>query len=502
MRPGQLEPHLVFTAAGRLLSSTRQGDTLLWNAHTGRILRRFPVGGLPAVSANGRRVALGINSPSLANPSAKVTVLDLRTGRHPTLSANLPGVWIRSIAFTPDGSRVVAGATDGVHVWNAASGAIAETYTGQSGRRAVMTLDPRGATVISGGQDGSVAVFDLSGRRRLGRAFTWNRPAQSCPSAPCAIVSPQGLMATDQGDGTIALVDLHTLRLTRTLPARNGAFANGLSFLPDGRTLVTGGTNRHVTFWDLTTDRVTRTLRLADPVWWTAVSPDSRLLAVQTQAANSLDSRVDMIQIATGKVVLTKTVHDGYGGVEFSRDGHELVALGCCAPRSTVVAWDTHTGAQLFRHGSGVQVTSFDLSPDARLVAVGTEDGKVLLLNARTGRQDGAPIQVAAGLVGQLAFSPDGTSFAIASNDGTASLWDLRSRKRLGNPLPPLPGAVPGVVFEPSGRLLVGYVSNAYQWPTDVGTWEQFACQVAGRNLSRAEWRDLLPNRAYQRVCV
>jgi hypothetical protein len=35
----------------------------------------------------------------------------------------------------------------------------------------------------------------------------------------------------------------------------------------------------------------------------------------------------------------------------------------------------------------------------------------------------------------------------------------------------------------------------------DVGTWERFACQVAGRNLTRAEWRDLLPDRPYKLVC-
>ena len=47
-----------------------------------------------------------------------------------------------------------------------------------------MTLDPSGATVIVGGQDGSVTVFDLAGRRQLGRFFSWNRPDQGCPTRP------------------------------------------------------------------------------------------------------------------------------------------------------------------------------------------------------------------------------------------------------------------------------------------------------------------------------
>ena len=500
MRPGQLEPHLQFTANGLLLSSAEQGDTVMWNADTGRILRSFPIGGQPGLSAGGREVALGVNSPSLAAPSSKVVVLNLLTGGYRTLTADLPGEWIRTIAFTPDGSKIVAGTLDGVYVWDAATGLIAQTYTGQPGRRAVMTLDPRGTTVVSGAQDGSIAAFDLSGTRRLGRFFSWNRPDESCGYDPCAVVNKQGLMATDQGDGTIALVDLHTLRLTRTLPRRDGAIANAVSFLPDGRTLVTGGTNRQVTFWDLMTGRITRTLRFTDPVWWTAVSPDGKLLAVQTQADSSRDAHVEMVAIATGRVLQSHIVRDSWSGVEFSPDGRELVALGCCASGSELVAWDIRTGAQLFSR-SGAQAYAFDLAPDSRLLAVGTGDGNVLLLDPRTGRQSGAPIEVAAGHIIAVKFSPAGSMFAVASNDGTASLWDVQSRKRLGNPFPPLPGAIPDLVFEPSGRVLFPYVSNAYEWPTDVGTWERFACRVAGRDLTPQEWRDLLPSRAYRPVC-
>jgi hypothetical protein len=60
---------------------------------------------------------------------------------------------------------------------------------------------------------------------------------------------------------------------------------------------------------------------------------------------------------------------------------------------------------------------------------------------------------------------------------------------------------VPNVVFEPNGRLLIGYLSNAFEWPTNLRTWERFACRAAGRSLTPAEWHDVLPNRAYQSVC-
>ena len=504
MHPGQEEPHVAFTSAAVLLTSAQHGDTILWNARRGRIVRRYGVGGLPAVAADGREVALGMNSPGTdAATSASVAVLDLRTGRHRTLTANLPTAWIRGIAFTPDGARIVAGAFDGVHVWDVATGAITETYVGQPGQRSVFALDPRGATVIFGAQDGSIATFDVSGQRRLGRALRWTG-AGSCggQSGPCDAVSRQSdLLADTQVGGSVALVSLRTLRLARTLPARDGRDANAVSFLPDGRTLANGGSNGKVTLWDVRTGRVARELRFSDPVVWTAASPDGKLLAVQTQSAGSPDSRVEVVQIANGRVLQSHIVRHGFGGLAFSPDGGELVALGCCTRGSTVVAWDTRSGRQLFSRGVGDHATAIDVAPDSRLVGVATQDGKVLFLDARSGKPTQPPIQAATGNIAYVSFSPDGRSLAVGAADNAVSVWDLRSRKRLGNPFGPYPGIIPATEFEPNGRLLIGLLENAVEWPTDVRTWERFACRAAGRDLTRQEWNDLVPNRPYRQVC-
>ena len=500
--PNQAEPHVAFTPKGMLLTSAQQGNTLLWDPRTGRIVRRFPLGGLPAIAPDGRTVALGQNNPLSGDQSASITLLDLRTGSHHTLLGTLPDHWIRSLAFTPDGTELAGAATDGMHVWNVNSGKIVESYVAGAGPRSLSTLDPSGPTLISGAQDGSIAAFDLSGRRSLGRAFRWNTPDQACGYSPCMSINRQSqLMASDQGDGTVAIVDLRTLRLTRTLPALDGSTAAAISFMPDGRTLVTGGINHRVTFWDVGSGRATRTLRFPAPVWWTGASPDGKLLAVQTGPPDGADNHVEVIQLATGKVLQNHALRYGPSGVEFSPDGRELVSLGCCwtGSGSTLVGWDAHTGRQLFSLGS-LDAEAFDLSPDSRLFGVGTGDGRFVALDARTGKPT-ASIQVGAGEISDVSFSPDGRSLAIASNDHTASVWDLRSGKRLGNAFGPYPGTVPAVLFEHNGQLLINLLSNGIEWPMDVRSWEQFACQAAGRDLTHAEWHDLLPNRAYQPDC-
>ena len=80
MRPEQWEPHVGFASERTLVSSAQQGETILWDARTGRIKRRFGFGGRLAVARGGRMVALALNSPFPAEGNSKVALLDLRTG--------------------------------------------------------------------------------------------------------------------------------------------------------------------------------------------------------------------------------------------------------------------------------------------------------------------------------------------------------------------------------------------------------------------------------------
>jgi hypothetical protein len=88
------------------------------------------------------------------------------------------------------------------------------------------------------------------------------------------------------------------------------------------------------------------------------------------------------------------------------------------------------------------------------------------------------------------------------SSDQTTTLLDLRSRKPLGNAFPNEQSAITVPTFEPNGDLFINYLSNGEEWPMDLRKWERSACQVAGRDLTRAEWSDLLPNRPYRHICL
>jgi WD40 repeat protein/class 3 adenylate cyclase len=488
------EAAVAFTPRGVLVTSAQNGQMLLWDTRSGRIQRRLPFGGPFALSPDGHLAAVARNNPNAADPSARMAVLDLRTGRHRFLEDLPAKAWIVALQFTPNGESVIgADFGGGLRVWNLASGTIVQTFQGGLN----LAVTPNGHTVLSEG-----VAWDLSGEQSLSRPFRWRTPTEGCATTPCFRIDPDSsLMAEALSDGTVGLVDLRTRRMVDTLPAKNGDEAEALAFFPDGRTLVTGGINGNVTLWDVETRSVVRTLRFRAPVWWVAVSPDGKLLAVQTKADNSPSSSVEVQEIASGEVLYRDTVPNGKGGLEFSPDGRALAALGCCEPDSTIKVWEARSGADLFSPLVDGHATSIAFSPDGRLLGAGTEDGKIVLWDVRGRTRRGSPIQVATGAVNPIAFSPDGRLFVVSSADQTTTLWDLGSRKRLGNAFPIEQGSIPVSRFAPGGNLVIDNLTDTAQWPTDLRTWERFACQVAGRALTRAEWSELLPDRPYRRIC-
>lgn len=55
--------------------------------------------------------------------------------------------------------------------------------------------------------------------------------------------------------------------------------------------------------------------------------------------------------------------------------------------------------------------------------------------------------------------------------------------------------------FAAGGDLVIDNVAHVSVWPMDLRAWVRFACQVTVRDLTRAEWSDLLPDRPYRHVC-
>jgi WD40 repeat protein len=499
MRPGQWETHVVFTPTGELVTSSQQGETIVWDARAGRIARRFPVGGRLALAPDGHTVALALNSEFPGVPSSAVELLDLRTGHRTELRAELPEEWITALVFTPDGARLVGAAFAGTHVWDVASGAILETYgrrNGDSPGTGVAVV--RGGVALTTPGDGVLDVWDVEGRQRLGRHIPWGTRRDSCASNPCAVIDPSGrLMATGKGDGRVVLVDLEQGRRVHTLPARDGRPADAYAFTPEGL-LVTGGAAGTVTLWNVASRTAESTLDFPDPVRGAAYAPQGRLLAVVHHADGAARAQIDVRELPSGASRYTVTAEQGVNDLRFSPDGRLLVALD---GRSRLAVWDAGTGARRFTDELPDRATAaFAVLPDSRSILVGTEPGAVARWDLATGRRIGGTATVSS--VAGLAVTPDGRRFAVGSYDGTTTLWDVSTLERIGESFPIVSGVIPAIAFDRAGRLLITNLGSSVLWTLDPQHLRQVACRAAGRDITRDEWADLLPGRPYRRVCA
>ena len=510
-----------FVAAGKRIVTITDTQITTWDARTLRRLHtvRQPVSRdavIADVSSDGRTVAVGTSFGS-------VTFVDVATGRATPGDAAHSGA-VEQLRFSPDGSVMVSGGTDAkIIVWDTATAQPLRTLAGHGSQVTGVAFSRDGRTLFTASPDGVIFEWDLGAQRRFGQPFT----ATSAPprlsfdaqlSPPPLAISPSGSdFAVRAGASSVALYATRSLRRLHRFAVQAGGDVIGLAWSSLGELAVTGDGGR-VQLWDARgRPRLVRALRglrslngKREAVTTTAFSPDGRMVAAadmnHTPAAVPYLLGTLAVWKTTGKRLWMTTGHGRISAVAFSPDGRTIAA---CRDDGAVFLYDARTGhleRTLHAEGTGdLFFTTAAYTPDGRMLATGTAAGIVQLWNPATGAQIGHPTAVAAAPVASIAFDPAGDTFATAGgSDGLAKLWTTKTQQQFGATFPGDPGRWGNAQYTPDGsKLVVVYDDGTgVVWPVSLPAWEDHACAVAGRNLTREEWSRFIGNRRYSAACA
>ncbi|MCX4962386.1 caspase family protein [Streptomyces virginiae] len=346
---------------------------------------------------------------------------------------------VHAVACTELDGRPVAvtGGNDGtVRVWNLHSGqAVGSPFTGHSGPvRGVACTDVHGKPVaVTGGDDGTVRMWDLSTRQAIGEPVAahngWVR------AVACTVIDGNPVTVTGGDDGTLRTWDLKTRQpIGEPIDARKGwVLAVAVTVIDDRPVAVTGGRDGTVRIWDLSTRQTVGEPPTGHDDWVYGVACatiDGKPVAVT--AAD--DGAIRLWDTDTGRTIGEPlTGHEGWVRAVACTmiDGKPVAVTG--GRDGTVRIWDLNTrqaiGEPLTGHDDWVRAVACTVVDGNPVAVTGGDDGTLRTWDLKTRQAIGEPSTAHNGWIRTVACAViDGNPVAVTGGrDGTVRLWDMRT---------------------------------------------------------------------------
>jgi WD40 repeat protein len=283
---------------------------------------------------------------------------------------------VSALAFSPDGSKIVASIGPKSTVWNMETG------------KEVASLENAG------------------------------------PSIYCFAFSPDGKSIAGGMDKIIHLWDAETGKLQKTLEGNKSGLC-GVGFSADGKTLVSAAslykfsiTIIELWLWDVDSGKKITEL---DPKQWVftslAMAPDHKSFAV-----GSLDKSVRIWSLPEKKELASFKAPGQIRHLTYSADGKYL-AVADSLP--TVALYDTANWKPVVQveNLEELVVTQLAFAPDGKHLAGAIDDQTVRIWEVPSLKQS-STLTGHATTVKEVAYSPNGQTLASGSQDGEVRLWD------------------------------------------------------------------------------
>jgi WD40 repeat protein len=339
---------VIFTPDSQsVVSAHKDGTVRVWTL-TQQTQEAFTTGYSMSDTAN---VVFTLNCRFMAvtecnDGAARVWKLISGAPPEPLATAGLSNGTYNAAAFSPDGSTVVFGAKNSIHMWDTATGAQRSRINGHSDTVTAVAFSRDGQFLVSGSKDGTIMVWNFTAGAQQPEYVLkgHNDFINSVAFSPDA-----KLVISSSGDETMRVWS-GAVSVDESVMEGHTGVVRTIAFSHDGRHIASGSLDSTIRVWDAAIGRQKYVLeghkhRIRDVVF----SPDS-----QTIASCSLDHTVWLWDVATGPQVHAVLHHPWTPyNIEFSHDGQSILAINCYTleeMRGVLEAyvWEVATGTQRF----------------------------------------------------------------------------------------------------------------------------------------------------------
>ncbi len=324
------------------------------------------------------------------------------------------------------------------HPVRSQGGEVLRTLTSHQGPVRSVAFGPDGERIVTAGEEGGLKVWDPSnGAGVIAFGHAPEKNPQTQPLQRVAFLG-NGSLVSASADKTLKTWSFEgTWTEARTLDSHVFRVLS-IDFSPDGKKLATGGgepsRSGEVKIWDLTSGDTVFTLDElhSDTVFGVRFSPDGSKLA--TAAA---DKFMKVVNATDGKELKSFEGHTHHVmAVDWKSDGKQLVTGGA---DNVLKVWNFETGEQVRTlRPAGKQITDVRWVPEKPIVAAASGDQNVRFWNPDNGgvtRTFSGPADYVFG----IAVSQDASLVAAGGADGILFVWNGENGQVLRKLAPPEP---------------------------------------------------------------
>jgi WD40 repeat protein/tRNA A-37 threonylcarbamoyl transferase component Bud32 len=277
---------------------------------------------------------------------------------------------VRCVALSPDGKLALSGGDGGsVRLWDVASGQELRRFDGHADDVTAVAFSRDGKQAATAGADRVVRLWDVATGGPVGRLQGHTDEVQ------CVAFSPDGRsVVSGSSDGTLRLWDTARLTEARALFGHRGRVTS-VAVSDDGRRILSGGDDGAVRVWVLATGAEVRRLDgHAREVFAVAFSPDGH-----RAVSGGNDRTVRLWNLDDGRELRRLDGHvNAVIRVAFAADGRQVLSASSqygVADR-TIRVWDAGSGQGLRSFGGGPtdRVGCAAFSADGRFALTGGSD--------------------------------------------------------------------------------------------------------------------------------